>query len=191
MDQRLDSELAASALNGKTESFDALMRRHLPAVLGLARRYAGEQAAAEDIAQDSFLKAWRNLAAYDVTKKFRTWILTITRRTAIDHWRRRSTVPFSEFDTPDGRNILLETLADENYGAALSVAGAELALLIERTMPILSPGERALLDWRLRDGLPFEDMAAVIGEPLETVKSRYRRALLKLRRSLGGQDAPK
>lgn len=83
-----DEALACQARTGNDASFEELVRRHGRAVFGFLRRLVRDGHAAEDLAQATFVKAYRNLHRFDADRPFRTWLFTIAHREAVSHLRR-------------------------------------------------------------------------------------------------------
>ena len=84
-----DAELVERALHGSQDAYRALMERHASAVFNVIARLVREPGVAEELAQDSFVKAFNALRSFDPAYKFINWILRIAHNTAIDHLRRR------------------------------------------------------------------------------------------------------
>jgi RNA polymerase sigma-70 factor (ECF subfamily) len=83
-----DEALATAAQKGDLESFEALVARHAPRLLGFLCRKVRSRHEAEDLAQQVWIAVYRQLARYDATRPFRPWLFTIARRAAITAWRR-------------------------------------------------------------------------------------------------------
>jgi RNA polymerase sigma-70 factor (ECF subfamily) len=146
---------------------------------GLGLVMLGNEAAAEDLVQDTFVKVWRNATRYDPTRgSLDTWILLMARNLAIDALRRRvlevrttdAVRPRSEADPAAGPDALAET--------------ADLADRARRAMSALSDGQRAALELAYFGGKTSAEVAELEGIPLGTAKTRIRTALLKLRETL-------
>ncbi|HYH55306.1 MAG TPA: sigma-70 family RNA polymerase sigma factor, partial [Anseongella sp.] len=113
-----DTELIEKALGGERGAYEALVKRHQSYAFTLALRFTRNREDAEEIAQDSFLKAFRNLAAFQRQSKFSTWLYTIVYTTAMTHLRKRRNefVSLEEAGSPPdaaehssgGAGILLE-----------------------------------------------------------------------------------
>jgi RNA polymerase sigma-70 factor (ECF subfamily) len=183
-----DSDLVTRALAGEEAAFEALMGRYLGTVFNFALRFVGDREAAEDVAQETFFKVWKNLARYRVTDSFKTWVFAIARNTALDALRKRRDVHMSDFDTADGKNMIEETLADQAPLPDELVERARGAAALERLIAQLSPAYREVVLLHAKEGLTFEEVGHVVGRPLNTVKSQYRRGLAEIRKLLG--DAP-
>ena len=94
-----NEELVAQYLQGDELAFKEITNRTLGNVYSFALRFTGNESDAQDIAQETFVKAWRHLASYrPETSKFSTWLMRIAHNTAIDYLRKKKQVPFSSFD---------------------------------------------------------------------------------------------
>src|SRR5512142_3267216 len=107
------SLIAAYLRDGDEGALKTLFERHLRSVHGFLFRFTGSAQDAEDLVQETFIKAWRHLRSVDPERGFRTWLFSIARRTAIDLLRKRKTVPFAAFDDDAGGNALLDRLEDD------------------------------------------------------------------------------
>jgi RNA polymerase sigma-70 factor (ECF subfamily) len=148
-------------------------------IYGLGLVMLGNEASAEDLVQDTFVKLWRNAERYDPARgSLDTWILLTARNLAIDALRRRvlearmleATKPRSEADPEAGPDVLAET--------------SDLVDRARRAMAALSPEQRAALELAYFGGKTSSEVAEMEGIPLGTAKTRIRTALLKLRDSL-------
>ncbi len=179
---RSDEELIAAYLAGEETAFGELTNRHLRGVYSFALRLVGDASAAEDISQETFLKAWKSLKKYDVhSSKFKTWLLRIARNTAIDYLRKKKHVPLSAFENEAGSNVLAETIADTEELAPQILERLDDARELHATLEELNPKHREILLLYYTNDCTFEEIAAMLGEPTNTVKSRHRRALAALK----------
>lgn len=179
---KTDSELIASYLDGNAHALDVLVGRYLSDVYAFAKRLTKDADAAEDIAQEAFVKAWNKIRSFRPNANFRTWLFTITRNTALDYLRKKKELAFSAFDTADGGNALSETLADAAPLPDELLALAEDAAYAQSLLSELNPMYREVLTMRHTGNLTFKEIGAFLGRPLHTVKSQYRRAVLALKR---------
>ncbi len=185
MTDRSDEELIAAYLTGQEDAFGELTRRHLTGVYSFTLRFVGSVHDAEDIVQDTFLKAWKSLRKYDPrSSKFKTWLFRIARNTAIDFLRKKKHVPFSQFETEGGVNVLTETVASEEELPDTLMMKLEDAKELHTTLEQLPPRAREILLLYYTNELTFEEIGTILGEPTNTVKSRHRRALQALRKIL-------
>jgi RNA polymerase sigma-70 factor, ECF subfamily len=182
-----DSALVASFLRGDGESFAALVDRHMPMVYKFAYRYTGNADATNDIVQDVFIKVWKNIKKFDQQKNFKTWLLTITKNTALDAIKRKKAVLFSAIED-DGENDLGAFLAPyvENPDLPDRLIDRKYAKEeLDRALGTLTPSYRSVLMLRYADDMKFREIAAALQEPIDTIKSKHRRALIALRKALG------
>ena len=110
--QRNDQQLIADYLNGDDGAITILIDRHLKTVFNFTYRLIGKQEEAENIAQETFLKMWRNLKKYRQGENFKTWLFTIARNTAIDWLRKKKSIAFSNFENEKDENAFAESLTD-------------------------------------------------------------------------------
>ena len=184
-----DEELIVAFIDGDDAAYATLVERHLKAVYSFVMRFVGDAHDAEDITQDTFLKAWKSAKQYrEEASKFKTWILRIARNTAIDHLRKRKNVPFSQFDTDEGVNLLAETVADPEALPDELFASVQDAEVVRKAVDRLAPEAREILLLHYTNGLTFLEIGETLGEPQNTVKSRHHRAILNLRKMLTAGD---
>lgn len=184
--ERSDEELVASYLNGEEQALRDLIARYLRVLYHFAYRYTGNSPDAEDITQEVFVKVWKNLARYSPETSFRTWIFAIAKNAAIDWLRKKRAVPFSQFDTDEGENVLTETLPDPAPLPGEIAEQKDAANSVAEAMEELPPDAQRVLLSRYSEHLTFREIAETLGKPLNTVKSRYRRAVAQLKRILSG-----
>ncbi len=115
--------------------------------------------------------------------------MSIAKYAAIDALRKKKVVPFSAFDTPEGDNVLLDTHADAAPLPSELFDRAHLDEELVAAMETLPSAYRAALVLHYKDGFTFQEIADSLGESVNTVKSRYRRALIALKDQL--LSAPK
>ncbi len=176
-----DSQLIARYLAKKDElALETLVRRHLSGVYSFVRRYNADEDTVSDIVQESFVKAWKNLKRFDSKKNFRSWLLAIAKNTALDHLKRKAALPLSAFED-DGFDTA-ELAVDAAPSVLEQLIGRqseqELALAIAQ----LPAPHRSVVAMHVTDGLRFREIAQALGQPLNTVKSHYRRGIVALRR---------
>ena len=138
--EKTDEELVTDSLSGNEDAFALLVTRHLRMVYSFALRSAGD--GAEDIAQDTFLKVWKNLPRYEPrSAKFKTWLMRIARNTVVDYLRRKKSVAFSHFANEAGDSPLMDAPDDGPLPDEL-VARAQDARDVRKVLENLSPPYR-------------------------------------------------
>lgn len=179
-----DQQLIANYFAGDEKSFEFLVRRYLKPIYIFIYRYVGNEQDAEDVTQEVFVKVWRNLKRFDQYKSFKTWVFSIAKNAAIDFLKKKKTIPFSEFENREGKNMITETLADPSPLPTELLEKAGMTQMLNSAMEKLSPKYRMVLFLRYNDHFNFREIAESLGEPLHTITSRHRRALIKLEKLL-------
>jgi RNA polymerase sigma-70 factor (ECF subfamily) len=185
MSKLSDSDLVERTLAGSQEAFGDLVVRYQRPIFGLIVRMVRNQATAEELAQDVFIKAYRNLASFDRRRKFSSWLFKVAHNATIDHLRRRQldTVPLEPQEDEGPR--LAELLAGPEREGPESVAmRSELTEQLEAAMAELRPEHREILLLRFRQGLSYAELAEVLDLALGTVKTHLHRARKRLAKLL-------
>jgi len=181
-----DAELIARVLvQDDRHAFAELVRRHQSPVRATLRRLtAGDHALADDLAQETFLLAYRNLRSFRQEARFSTWLYRIATNAFLADARKRKEELLGDRDA---------TLADGDDDVARSpeeAAGTDVArnatmkLDFERALAVLSEGERAAIVQCYPNDLSHEEAAYVLGCPVGTVKTHILRAKQKLKARL-------
>lgn len=178
-----DQILIEKYLRGDEKALETLIRRYLKPIYGFVYRYAGNSGDAEDITQEVFVKMWRHLKKFNQNKSFKTWIFSIAKNASLDFLKRKKTIPFSELDK-EGENPFAETFADPSPLPQEVLENKDISQLLSRAMEKLSSKYRMVLFLRYNDHFTFREIAESLGEPLNTVKSRHRRASIILKKLL-------
>jgi RNA polymerase sigma-70 factor (ECF subfamily) len=161
------------------------LKDYLKPVYTFAYGLVGDKHAAEDIAQDTFLKVWKNRKKFKPEQNLKTWILSIARNTAIDWLRKKKPLTFSRFETNDEENPLTATLADEKELTPQEFAAAnETKEMLESVMLELPLHYREVLLLHYNEELSIAEISALLKRPIETVKSQHRRGIALLRKKL-------
>ena len=172
MAEPTDAALAASAAGGDTRAFEMLMRRHYAAVWRVAFLSAREEMAAEELAQDTFLRAYGALSGWRGDASLRTWLATICRRLCIDRARlkRPETVTEPDLESAAGSTSETEALADR----------VDLRAALDR----LPADDREAFLLVHHYGYSSFETATLLGVPASTVRSRVGRARQRLAAAL-------
>jgi RNA polymerase sigma-70 factor, ECF subfamily len=179
-----EARLVAQAMAGSEGAYEQIVRRHERAVLTLLVRMTGDAALAEDLAQDTFVKAFRNLGTFDPARRLSSWLLRIAHNTAIDAMRRQRL-----------RVVPIETAAADRQpldppapAVADPLERQALAAAIEAAMKQLRPDQRAAVSLRYEEGLSFAEVGQVLGIPEATARSHVHRARKELAKVLSQRD---
>ena len=182
-----DETLMERYARGDAAAFDQLMTRHQRPLFGFILRSVRDRAEAEDLFQEVFMKVIRAAPTWRPEAKFTTWLYTVARNALIDRSRRRKTHtpdlsladPVGDADGP----TRLDTVASPDANPLDETLGEELRQALEAALGALPEDQREALLLK-RDGLTFDAIAEVTGVKANTVKSRLRYALEKLRATL-------
>jgi RNA polymerase sigma-70 factor (ECF subfamily) len=136
---RSDQQLVINYLEGDEKSLEILFCRYLKPIYNFTYRYVGDKQNAEDITQEAFVKVWRNIKKFDQSKSFKTWLFFIAKNSCIDFLKKKKTIPFSEFETEDGGNLIIDTLADSSPLPQEMLDRAGMAQILDSAMKKLSP----------------------------------------------------
>jgi RNA polymerase sigma-70 factor, ECF subfamily len=167
-----------------TRFFEVLVESHSDALYRFARSIVKDDDGADDIVQDVFLYVWKNRESVDMGRNIRSWLFSITYSRAIDHIRKhKKTTFFSALevdqDEPFGADVAdEELLADGLVDRQMNIS------LIQESLNTLSEGDRLLINLYVAEEMTFDEISQVLKQPLNTVKSRYRRLLIKLKQHL-------
>lgn len=170
-----DAELVALVRQGQSQAFDLLMMRHQGRVRALIYRYVKDADEASDLAQDTFIKAYKAIQSFRGDSQFYTWIYRIAVNTAKNHLISRSRRPTTSLDDEDhdfSRNPALHD-GDTPEGDLLQ---DELLQVIESALGDMPEQLRRALILRELEGLSYEAIAKATDAPVGTVRSRIFRA---------------
>ncbi len=184
MENYPDEQLIAVYLKGDEKALEILIKRYLKPIYSFAYRHVGDSCNAEDITQEVFIKAWRHLKKFDKNKKFKTWIFSIAKNTCIDFLRKKKTVSFSKFENEKGENIFIKTLIDPLSLPNKIFEQIDAAGFLQSAIERLLPKYQLVLSLYYNDNLNFREIAEKLKEPLDTIKSRHRRALIMLKKRI-------
>ncbi len=175
-----DEILMTQAAHNDTAAFDTLFARHQNAAFNFTLRMVGDRTLAEDLTQECFLRVWQARQNYRPTAMFRTWLFTICRRLVMDALKKQS-VPITNADDLDychASSELAARLTTLNPQTILMTR--ELERVMERALEALPEELREVVLLRDMEGIGYDQIAAIVGCPLGTVKSRLNAARKRL-----------
>lgn len=179
----LDFALMARIGAGEHAAFRQLVERHQHAVIGTVAKMLGNPSDAEDIAQQVFLRIWRNAKHYRPDAKFTTYIFTITRNLVFNETRRRGRKKeVSSDEREENSHRLLGDRPDRQPDAEL--LQAELQQAVDAAIATLPDAQRMAVVLRRYEQCSYEEIAAVLNLTVSAVKSLLFRARTSLRETL-------
>src|SRR3989442_3169867 len=177
-----DDELMRQVADGSAEALGLLHRRFARVIFGIAVQSL-DRAAAEDLVQDVFVAVWRNARRFDPERgTVRAWVLQITHFRLLNELRRRSRQPEV---VPDPEGLVLADLPASDPGPVEATWEQDRRTVLKSALDELPPPQREALSLAFLDDLTHEQVAAELGLPLGTAKTRIRAGLQKLRGTLG------
>lgn len=169
-------------------AFEILLGRHRKAVFNFILRYVGDKETAEDLLQETFMRVIKGADAYKRQAKFTTWLYTIARNLCVDQTRRRKHRKHASLDAPmgadDDSGTLLDVVPSGEMASDRKSVNKQLYQRLQGAIGALSEEQREVFLMREFLDMPFKQIADVVGVPENTVKSRMRYALEKLRLDL-------
>jgi RNA polymerase sigma-70 factor, ECF subfamily len=182
-----DESLMLRYRDGDVRAFEVLVTRHRKPIYNFILRFTRDAAAAEDVLQETFLRLIKSADNYERQAKFTTWLYTIARNLCVDASRRQKHRKVASLDAPIGDEdgaALIDMVADAGANVDRKVIGRELAKRIQEAVAALPEEQREIFVLREIADLQFNEIAEIVGCPENTVKSRMRYALEKLREAL-------
>jgi RNA polymerase sigma-70 factor (ECF subfamily) len=170
-----DGALVKRTLDGDARAFTELVDRHAAACLRFAGRMLGDRSEAEDVAQETFLRAFKALEAYDDRLPFRTWLFSILInrcRTMMSQRMRRE------------RRVVFDNEALERSSVEAAQSSMELREELNHAIAALSPEQREAFLLRHVEELSYEEIMSVTGAGMSALKMRVKRACERLQQQL-------
>lgn len=176
-----DAELIQDVLSGNKQAFETLIQRHDKFLMKVVVRMTRDLDMAEDVVQETFIKAYKRLNLFEGRASFRSWLYQIALNTTRNRFRKNQR----------------ETLGVENMEVAIDgeienhMASKDVRTLLQEEIEKLPERQRMALSLRVFDDLSFKEIAEIMQCPYDTAKANYRHALLKLKARLEGNSALK
>ena len=184
-----DAELIREAQRGNHAAFEELVRQYDGPVLRLAYHMTRSEQDAQDIYQEAFLKAYRNIGSFRFECSFYTWIYRIVTNLCLDHLRKRQVRKEDSgiaVDSEGGTYDLLDQVADQRSGASpeRDLMRRELGARIAKALQKLTPRERMVFEMKHYQGLKLRTIGEILNTTEETAKNTLFRGTQKLRAAL-------
>lgn len=176
-----DDALVAEAVAGRREAFDVIVERHRRAVYQVCYRFVNNHEDARDLAQDTFVRAWRGLRSFRGQAALATWLYRI----AVNVCLNRVTAKGPAIEPLDRVERLADDHAEDARGALLR---AERAEAVRRAIAALPRKQRATVILRVYHGLSHQQIATILGSSVGAAKANLFHALASLKRIL--EDTP-
>lgn len=186
---RTEAEMVADILAGETRLYHELIRPHERSVYLMALSYLKNEADAEDVAQEAFVRAFRNLASFRGESKFSTWLISITLNEARNRVRRQSVIRMESLDEPPDENKTISPalLRDWREIPSEAVEREEVRKFILQAVEELPDIYRQVFLLRDVEELNINETAKVLNLSIPSVKVRLHRARMMLQKRLAPQ----
>jgi RNA polymerase sigma-70 factor, ECF subfamily len=171
---KADIDLVREVKTGNVSAFSELVRRHEKALYRLALRFSRDHGTAEDIVQESFVKAYQKLASFEERSSFKSWLFRIAINTSKNKLRGQSG---NEVDIEDVQ-LAVDPKVEED------VEFKEVQGFIHDEVQKLPERQRIALTLRVFEELSFQEIAQIMDCPYDTAKANYRHAVLKIKKVL-------
>ncbi len=182
-----DAEVIALIVSGETRALEVLYDRYSRVVFSFAVRIVSDPQLAEEVLQEVFFRVWQQGSAFRSTRgTLITWLLSITHNLAIDEVRKRNRRPQkAESEAPE---LVLGSVADTSTDIEEEVWLSGVRTAINTALERLPAEQRDVIELAYFRGMTQREIAAVLAQPLGTVKTRMRLGLQKLREQLGDSE---
>lgn len=180
-----DKTLIEGALQGDQSAFKTLMERYRQAIFHIVLKIVRNKEAADDLVQETFMKAFSSLATYRSEYKFSTWLYRIGANSAIDHLRKQRIKTLSLDSPPENADGPMEIeIPDNSNSPEKRLVERERRMSINEAIDSLPEKYRVVIMYRHKDDKSYDEIAEVLAIPIGTVKARIFRARELLKKKL-------
>jgi len=179
-----DEELVRRFVKGDHSAFETLVHRHTRSIYNLAHRFTQDAMEAENITQETFLRAFAALPTSRIDLPFKPWLLKIAVNLCRNWARRRGSILFSEIAHPAEEEPTIELIANEDPLPLEQIEVEETVEILRQAIAMLPPAYRLAVTLRYNEGLSYAEISEALGLPLNTVRTHLFRAKLLLRSAL-------
>jgi len=184
-----DDALVQRALEGDMSAFSRLYDRYEKPLFNFICQYVGEYEAAQDVFQETFIRAYRKLHRYQLGTNFSAWLHRIAINQSKDEFKRRKRRPISSISQSEGgeETDLLASLSDEGLTPEQQLTRNETALRVRRALTRLTKDHMQVILLYVFQGMAYKEIAETLRIPIGTVKSRMHYAIRELGKVLDGR----
>lgn len=174
-----DNELIETIRQKDSQRYALIVERYRGKLFAYLYRLIGEKEEAEDLLQDVFIKAYRNLSSYDTSRKFSSWIYRIAHNEAVNHIKRKSLKRFISLDSITSVKDKLESSSTED-NAEVGWIRKETNKEVDEAIDRLPLKYKQVLVLRYYSDKSYEEISDILGKPVNTVGTLIKRAKNKL-----------
>jgi RNA polymerase sigma-70 factor (ECF subfamily) len=177
-----EKQLIEQLKNGDYGAFELLVKFHYRAAYNLAFRFMGDHGGADDVVQDSFVKAFNAITNFRMESSFKSWLLKIVANTAKNALRSINRRTMVDVEDAGLKSVHIE------YHRLEKMQTAELLRVLVEQLPAR---QKHILELRIYDDLSFKEIAEIVDSPFDTVKANFRHAIQNLRKCLSSVEGSK
>jgi RNA polymerase sigma-70 factor (ECF subfamily) len=185
-DNAQDTVLIQRYLEGDEEALPLLVNRYLKAIYNFVYRYTGNRMDAEDLTQEIFVKMWSSLKKFDLRYDFRSFLFTIAKNHCFD-WLRKKKIRMTKELSIEENMDLIEMVKDTLPLPSDAFDQTTIATILSGALDQLTEPYRLVLSLYYHNQFSLSQIGEMLHEPVNTVKSRYRRGIVQLRQVLTRQ----
>jgi len=182
MNSLTDEQLAAAHLKGDKRALEVLIRRYLTPIFNYALSFVKDEAMAEDITQDAFVKVWKKIKKFDDRYKFKNWLYAVAKNTCLDYLKKNKAINFSDLNLGDDNLLFEELIRETTASPQIEMEVLEDTQLVNAAIDKLPEKYKETVKLRYQGGYKFREIAKILKVSIETIKSRNRRALIYLKK---------
>lgn len=183
-----DGEMVDRCLRGERQAFDLLVEKYYKKIYNLAFRFVGDTEEANDLAQDIFTAAYKNIKKFRGDAKFSTWLFQIATNRGKNRFkylkRRGYFANRGSSDDEEERNDLQQNIPDHTTNPETLLAGRQLQTIVQHAIDSLDPDHKEIVILRDIEGFSYEEIAKILNLPEGTTKSRLHRARMIVKEKL-------
>lgn len=161
------------------EEFEEMLGSELRPLYAFVYTLVRDRDVAEDVVQIASLKAWKHFQSFDTSKSFKTWLFTIGKNSALDYLKKKKAIPFSVFQ--DDEESPLEKVVDESILPDEVLERADIREAMTEALLEIGERYRVVLELVYREDFSLKEVAEILGESYNTVKSKHQRGIQALR----------
>ena len=181
-----DARLMLDFQKGNKKSFEQLLTKYYPPILNFIYRFLGDRQAAEDLAQEVFIKIYNSQSSYKLQSKFQTWAYTIAKNLSLNELRKRKRVMISLDETVEieGGDIKIQVEDKTALKPGVHLMNEEMTEAVRDAVNALPENQRMAVILRRYDGFSYEEIANTMNTSVKAVKSLLNRAKENLKIAL-------
>ena len=184
LDELSDEKLVGEYLASRAGALEMLVGRYFKYVYNFLIKQVGDVREAQDLTQETFLRVWKNLKKFDQNRSFKVWLFRIARNAAIDYLRKKKILTVASLESEADDGSFLDNIPDPNGSIFTKIEQQEMEKETFEMLKAMPEIYRTVIVLYYNEGLNFREIGELLDEPLDTVKSRHRRALILLKKSL-------